>query len=99
MNITATAFWSEEDGGFIAVCPELPGCSAFGKTQDSAIAELQNAAKAWIEAMGSAGNAVPSPSSLESAAVWHERHAAAYPPGHPHRIMHENVAANLRSST
>ncbi len=25
-------FYSDEDGGFIAVVPELPGCSAFGAT-------------------------------------------------------------------
>ena len=26
-------FFSEEDEGYIAVVPELPGCSAFGETE------------------------------------------------------------------
>ncbi|MCL6478756.1 MAG: hypothetical protein K6T65_10105 [Peptococcaceae bacterium] len=28
-------FFSEEDEGYIAVVPELPGCSAFGKIEES----------------------------------------------------------------
>lgn len=28
-------FWSGEDGGFIAVAPDLPGCSAFGETENT----------------------------------------------------------------
>ena len=27
-------FYSEEDEGFIAIVPELPGCSAFGETEE-----------------------------------------------------------------
>ena len=27
----AHVFWSESDKGFIAVAPDLPGCSAFGR--------------------------------------------------------------------
>jgi predicted RNase H-like HicB family nuclease len=30
-------FYSEEDEGFIAVVPELPGCSAFGETEERAV--------------------------------------------------------------
>ena len=33
-------FWSDEDEGFIAVAPDLPGSSAFGETEAEAIAEL-----------------------------------------------------------
>ena len=43
-------FWSDEDGGFIAIAPDLPGCSAFGDTATEAIAEMQNAVAAWLEA-------------------------------------------------
>jgi antitoxin HicB len=55
-------FWSDEDGGYIAVATDLPGCSAFGETQGEAIAEAQDAIASWIEAAGAAGNAVPAPS-------------------------------------
>ena len=55
-------FWSDEDEGFIAVAPDLPGSSAFGETEAEAIAELDRAIDAWIEAARAAGNAIPSPS-------------------------------------
>lgn len=58
-------FYSEDDGGFIAITKDLPGCSAFGKTQTKAIAEIQDAIKAWQQAAIAAGNLVPEPSRHE----------------------------------
>jgi len=55
-------FWSDEDEGFIAVAPDLPGCSAFGESQHEALTELQSAIAAWIEAARAAGNPIPEPS-------------------------------------
>lgn len=55
-------FWSQEDEGYIATAPDLPGCSAFGETQAEALAEVRDAIAAWIEAAQSAGNPVPQPS-------------------------------------
>jgi predicted RNase H-like HicB family nuclease len=57
----AEVFWSEEDGGYIAIAPELPGCSAFGGTPSVAIRELQDAITAWIAAARAAGNPIPAP--------------------------------------
>jgi antitoxin HicB len=57
----AKIFWSDEDEGFIAEAIDLPGCSAFGETQSEAIAELQDAIRAWIAAAIAAGNEVPQP--------------------------------------
>jgi hypothetical protein len=51
-------FRSDEDGGYIAVAPDLPGCSAFGKT----LTEIQGAMIAWIIAARTAGNATVSAS-------------------------------------
>jgi predicted RNase H-like HicB family nuclease len=58
----ANVFWSLEDDGFIALAPDLPGCSAYGKTQQHALKELQDAIVAWIEAARAAGNPIPEPS-------------------------------------
>ena len=55
-------FWSDDDEGFIAEAPDLPGCSAFGETQPEALDELQAAIAAWLEAARAAGNPVPQPS-------------------------------------
>ena len=55
-------FWSDEDEGFIATAQDLPGCSAFGETQEEAIRELQDAITAWVAAAKAAGNPVPTPS-------------------------------------
>ena len=62
----AHVFWSENDKGFIAIASDLPGCSAFGDTQQAALSELQDAIAAWIEAARAAGNPVPEPSAPAS---------------------------------
>lgn len=33
--------YSDEDEGFIAVVPELAGCSAFGETEEEALSEVK----------------------------------------------------------
>jgi antitoxin HicB len=58
----AQVFYSDDDEGFIAVATDLPGCSAFGKTQEEAVAELRDAIDAWQLAAKSAGNPIPEPS-------------------------------------
>ncbi len=57
-----TVFWSEENEGYIAIAADLPGASAFGETQAEALAQLDDAIVAWIEAAQAAGNPVPAPS-------------------------------------
>ncbi|WP_315918659.1 type II toxin-antitoxin system HicB family antitoxin [Mesorhizobium sp. SP-1A] len=54
-------FWSDEDEGFIAIAPDLPGCSAFGETMAEAATEIEGAISAWIEAARAAGNPIPPP--------------------------------------
>jgi antitoxin HicB len=56
--------WSDEDKGFIAIVPQLKGCSAFGTTMEEAAREIQDAMTAWIEAAKMAGNTVPAPLTL-----------------------------------
>jgi predicted RNase H-like HicB family nuclease len=54
-------FYSKEDRGWIAVAPELPGCSAFGKSSARALRELDTAIELWLEAAKSKKWNVPKP--------------------------------------
>ena len=58
-------FWSEEDKGFIAEVPDLPGCSAWGATEANAAREAQRAIAAWLEAARAAGREIPEASVAE----------------------------------
>jgi predicted RNase H-like HicB family nuclease len=53
--------WSDEDKGYIATCPEFPGLSAFGETQEEALAEGLVAQRLFIEDMQERGEGLPSP--------------------------------------
>ena len=54
-------FWSDEDKGFIAEAPDLPGCSAWGSTEERAAREAQKAIAAWLKAAQAAGRNIPAP--------------------------------------
>ena len=54
-------FYSEEDGGYIADLPDLRMCSAFGKTPAEALAQLEIAKVAWLEAAHAEGKPIPKP--------------------------------------
>jgi predicted RNase H-like HicB family nuclease len=54
-------FYSEQDGGYIADIPDLEACSAFGDTPEQALAEVERAKDAWLEAARAAGKPIPPP--------------------------------------
>ena len=54
-------FYSSEDGGYIADIPDLAACSAFGKTPAEALAEVEIARTAWLEAARAEGKRIPRP--------------------------------------
>ncbi|MDO8616758.1 MAG: type II toxin-antitoxin system HicB family antitoxin [Dehalococcoidia bacterium] len=54
-------FYSEEDGGYIADIPDLESCSAFGETPEAALAELEKAKSAWLDAARASRKPIPSP--------------------------------------
>ena len=62
---TIEIFYSEEDEGYIAVVPELPGCSAFGETEEEALREIKTAIELWIEAAKKEGREIPKPMGKE----------------------------------
>jgi predicted RNase H-like HicB family nuclease len=61
-------FYSEEDEGFIAIVPELPGCSAFGETEERALKEVKIAMQLWLETAKEIGREIPIPQKHRLAA-------------------------------
>ncbi|MFZ2223814.1 MAG: type II toxin-antitoxin system HicB family antitoxin [Candidatus Deferrimicrobium sp.] len=61
MKHAVVVSWSDEDDGYIATVPELPGCSAFGDTEEEAIKEVKVAAALWIAAAKKTGRPIPEP--------------------------------------
>jgi predicted RNase H-like HicB family nuclease len=57
-------FYSTEDEGYIAVVPDLPGCSAFGTTEAEALKEVRIAQELWLKAARKDRRAIPKPSSI-----------------------------------
>ena len=49
----------EEDGGYHAFCPALPGCHSQGDTYDEAIDNIKDAMKLYIESLIAHGDKVP----------------------------------------
>lgn len=56
-------FWSDEDQTWIADVPDLPFCTAHGATPHDAVAEVEVAAEAWLDAAKGTGRPIPVPSS------------------------------------
>jgi predicted RNase H-like HicB family nuclease len=54
-------FFSKEDEGFIAIVPELPGCSAFGTSEVQALEEVKVAMQLWIDTARREGRKIPEP--------------------------------------
>ena len=57
--------YSDEDEGFMAVVPELPGCSAFGNTEEAALKEVKIATELWLAVAEKEGRQIPQPRRKE----------------------------------
>jgi len=64
-NYAIVIFYSDEDEGFIAVVPELAGCSVFGETEEGALSEVKVAIDLWLETARGDGREIPEPSGRE----------------------------------
>lgn len=53
-----------EEGGFVAMFPDLPGCMTIGDTMEEVIINVIDAKKAWIEAELEEGRKVPEPKDV-----------------------------------
>lgn len=49
----------EEYGGYVVVCPSLPGCYSQGKTVSEALANIREAIDLCLEDMESRGEQLP----------------------------------------
>jgi antitoxin HicB len=49
----------DEDGEFVAECPSLPGCISQGKTRETAIENIQDAIKGYLESLRKHGDPIP----------------------------------------
>ena len=49
----------EEDGGYVATVPALPGCVSQGDTRDEVMSNIREAADLYIEDCIAAGDPVP----------------------------------------
>ncbi len=66
MNKYAIAiFYSDDDDGFMAVVPELPGCSAFGNTEEAALKAVKIAIELWLEVAEEEGREISQPRGKE----------------------------------
>ena len=54
-------FYSEADGGYIADIPDLECCSAFGKTPEEALSQVEIAKTAWLQAAKAERKRIPPP--------------------------------------
>lgn len=61
MDYHINIFYSEEDKGYIADIPDLPGCSAFAETPEKALQELVKAREAWLETARVENIDIPAP--------------------------------------
>ena len=55
----------KDEGGFVISYPDLPGCINCGETIETAIANANDAKKAWIKAALESGIEIQEPNNLE----------------------------------
>ena len=64
LEYPVTIFYSEKDGGYIAVAPDLKGCSAFGETPQEALKEMETAMELWLETARQDNDDIPEPTRM-----------------------------------
>jgi predicted RNase H-like HicB family nuclease len=99
-NYSFRVFWSDEDQGYVAICPEFPGISALGDTPERALAEVKIPLELAIETYEEEGWTLPEPKT-------HSAHSGQFRvrlPKHLHaklaaRAEEEGVSLNTLIAT
>lgn len=60
-NYEIIIYWSQDDNGFIAEVPELPGCMADGKTRAEALKNTEIIISEWLETAKLENRPIPVP--------------------------------------
>lgn len=55
------AYWSDDDGAYIAEMPELPGCVSDGPTESEARHNIRLIAQEWLDTARLLGRPIPEP--------------------------------------
>lgn len=54
----------DQDGGYVVVCPSLPGCYSQGETVQEALANIREAIELCLEDLQELGEPIPDPSNV-----------------------------------
>jgi predicted RNase H-like HicB family nuclease len=65
MNYRIEIITDNEEGGYVASFPDLPGCITTGETVEQTVANAIDAKKAWLEAAIESGIEIHEPDSLD----------------------------------
>lgn len=85
--------WSEEEGAYLAVARELPGCIADGATPEEALQNLNLVAQDWVETAKELGRKVPGPATVEKLSAAQDKFHAD-----TQRDIDQYVAARVRDA-
>jgi predicted RNase H-like HicB family nuclease len=56
----------DQEEGFVAIAPELPGCKSDGETPHEALENAYDAIACWIEAAEEMGRPIPEPGRIHA---------------------------------
>ena len=56
----------EEDGGYVATVPALPGCVSQGDSKEEALRNIEEAIELYLEDLRTAGEAIQKPNVTDS---------------------------------
>jgi antitoxin HicB len=60
-SVLIRALPDEDGGGWVAIVPDLPGCSSDGETQMEALKNVEDAIEVWLQTAEEHGQRIPRP--------------------------------------
>ena len=69
MRFTVILTPDEEDGGYVAECPAIPGCISEGETVEEALANIKEAIEGCLESLAARQEPLPQDGAVIVASV------------------------------